>query len=175
MELWLNIFWGALAGYLLPYLVPAISFLIRLTRRRFPEGSWHLFHHTRDEKGQWAVHRDRLQIKKRYGGGLAVDLYKPQEGNPKMLWAKGRLHQEENFWIFDLKATTYDEWFLIRMEAPVPTHVVTASGLWLGKDYCGRTISSSALITNQEIDTKAASDIMRQTTKVDTEQRSLLI
>jgi hypothetical protein len=160
---------GAVTGWLLPYLVRGVVFVVRRFRRGAVEGRWYVYH-VADRDGRLRVEPSIWHIRKGFSSSFAVEEMRKGLETPMY---KGSLLFERNFWLVRLSGVEHEEELLIRLLTPIPTEKASTWGLYLGIDVQGRPVAGPILVTREELPVADASGVLLEKTKVHSRMRLL--
>jgi len=162
---------GALAGYLLPYLVKAVLYAVRRFRRARIEGKWYVYHITKDTNGKFKVEPDVFKIRKGFLSEFVVNSYKDETRR-----SNGRLSFERNYWLIALKNIEHKEQVSIRLLNPIPTKDDDPTwGLWLGIDFQGNMIAGPVAISRKELSEDEALRFLLDNTKISSKMKTISV
>ena len=102
---------GAITGWLLPYFVRGVVFLVRRFRRGVVDGRWHVYHVAKRD-GRFKVEQSVWSIRKGFSSSFVVE--EVREGLETPMY-KGDLLFERNYWLVRLNGVEHEEEVLIRL------------------------------------------------------------
>jgi hypothetical protein len=137
---------SAVIGYLLPHLGRStLAILHRISRDRI-KGVWYVYHPSVRDSGA-AIESSKVVIRTGYYSRYVVREYK----SDTIIFAKGTLSIERNFWLIDLAAVAHKEKIHIRLYDPIGTADDFTWGFFLSIDYLGNPITGPILFSRSPV------------------------
>jgi hypothetical protein len=151
----LSILIGAIVGYLLPYIIKSVDFIVRRFHKEMAEGVWHVYHVTNREH-RTQVECSTWRIRKGFNHRFVVEEQKATLG---FVPYRGVLRMERGFWLVKLAGTKHEEKVMVRLLSPLPSGDSTSWGLYLGLDFEGRSVAGPVMISRNDL---AADEALRK-------------
>lgn len=160
---------GVIAGYLVPYFVRVLLYLVSRFQHTPLDGKWYAYRFTNRDKGLQLQH-NTWRIRRGYSTKYVVESF--YEGLKDPVY-KGNVSLERNFWLVKLKAVKHDEEVQIRLFAPIPTQDIYTWGLSLAVDFLGNPISRPFVISRRELTDEEAEDLLIKKAKINSKYKIL--
>jgi len=165
-------FIGAIIGYLLPFLIQSIKWLIyKLTKDQI-EGIW--FNHFFSSDGNSILFKvEKMTISKGFSEKYSVRSAFIDNQNARY---SGRLIFEKDFLIFEMRAKKHQENAYSRFPTPpIFTDSTVLIGLSLAQDFGGIATSASNLLSRDQLDEIEVLEQMTDRVKINQKHRILKV
>ncbi|MEW6096148.1 MAG: hypothetical protein AB1567_06445 [bacterium] len=155
---------GAVIGYILPYLIRFVTFVVTFPfRKKLLEGMWHTYHFTRMH-GETILRYEQWIIKRNLMNKLELTTYDPNNPNLKY---KGTIEVEKNYLIITLRGIKHKERTHLRLFDIIPTGQDRIIGLFMGVDFNNYPLSAMCLVSRNELTNEEASNILLSRLRID--------
>jgi len=160
---WIVVIISAIIGYVLPYILKFIRYILNLPfRKELLEGTWHAYHFTRMQSKtlcryeKWRIKRDILNR-------LIITTEDPQ--NPDLIY-KGIISVERNYLLILLRGCKHKEELQMRFFDIIPTGQDIAYGLAMGVDFNNKPQCLVRIMSRKELTEEEAKEILLAKTTI---------